>query len=46
MIGDCDSCGHSVAYHVPLVGCIKCDCDEFVVRVVGWMRRRLRRSQK
>lgn len=26
--GDC-RCGHSVAYHLPLVGCMKCDCDEF-----------------
>ena len=32
MIGDCDWCGHSIAYHVPLVGCIKCSCDEFVIR--------------
>jgi hypothetical protein len=29
MIGDCDQCGHSVVYHLPLAGCIKCDCDEF-----------------
>lgn len=26
--GDC-RCGHSVAYHLPLVGCMKCGCDEF-----------------
>ncbi len=29
MLGDCDNCGHSVAYHLPLAGCIKCSCDEF-----------------
>jgi len=31
MIGDCDrrGCGHSFAYHVPLVGCMKCDCEEY-----------------
>lgn len=29
MIGDCSDCGHSVLYHMPLVGCVKCDCDEF-----------------
>lgn len=29
MTGDCDDCGHSIIYHVPLVGCMKCDCDEF-----------------
>ena len=29
MIGDCSSCGHSLAYHLPLAGCVKCDCDEF-----------------
>jgi len=28
VIGDCD-CGHSVLYHLPLAGCLKCDCDEF-----------------
>lgn len=28
VIGDCD-CGHSIMYHVPLAGCLKCDCDEF-----------------
>ena len=32
MFGDCSYCGHSVAYHLPLVGCTKCDCDEFYVR--------------
>jgi len=26
--GDC-RCGHSVAYHLPLAGCLKCGCDEF-----------------
>lgn len=29
IIGDCDECGHSVIYHLPIVGCTKCDCDEF-----------------
>jgi hypothetical protein len=29
LIGDCDNCGHSVMYHLPLVGCQKCGCDEF-----------------
>lgn len=35
MIGDCDNCGHSIVYHVPLVGCVKCSygdpysCKEF-----------------
>lgn len=29
MIGDCDRCGHSVMYHVPLIGCAKCSCEEF-----------------
>lgn len=28
VFGDCD-CGHSFVYHMPLAGCIKCDCDEF-----------------
>lgn len=32
MIGDCEDCGHSIAYHLPFVGCTKCDCDEFHVR--------------
>jgi len=27
-IGDC-TCGHSIMYHAPLMGCIKCDCDEY-----------------
>lgn len=31
MFGDCSYCGHSVAYHVPMVGCMKCNCDEFHV---------------
>lgn len=43
MIGDCDRCGHSGMYHVPLVGCIKCDCDEFVLRVRRFLRRLVRR---
>jgi predicted nucleic-acid-binding Zn-ribbon protein len=30
MIGDCDNCGHSVMYHLPVVGCQKCDCEEYV----------------
>ena len=29
MIGDCGWCGHSIAYHIPLYGCVKCDCDEY-----------------
>ncbi len=29
MFGDCEDCGHSFAYHLPLAGCIKCSCDEF-----------------
>ncbi len=29
MIGDCDDCGHSIAYHMPIVGCVKCSCDEY-----------------
>lgn len=29
MIGDCENCGHSIVYHIPLIGCHKCDCDEF-----------------
>ena len=33
MFGDCKRCGHSVMYHLPLAGCLKCDCDEFSVRV-------------
>jgi len=38
MIGDCDNCSHSFAYHVPIMGCLKCDCDEFkrfAIRVIG-----------
>ncbi len=31
MFGDCSRCGHSVAYHMPFVGCVKCDCSEFHV---------------
>lgn len=27
--GDCSSCGHSIIYHLPLVGCTRCNCDEF-----------------
>lgn len=31
MIGDCKrrGCGHSIAYHLPMFGCAKCDCEEF-----------------
>lgn len=29
MFGDCEECNHSFAYHMPLAGCIKCDCSEF-----------------
>ena len=28
VFGDC-RCGHSVMYHLPLAGCMKCSCDEF-----------------
>lgn len=35
MIGDCDNCGHSVIYHFPLAGCVKCKCGEFR----AWFRR-------
>lgn len=35
MIGDCDNCGHSAMYHVPLLGCVKCSCGEFHVRRVA-----------
>lgn len=35
VIGDCDRCGHSVIYHLPLAGCMKCDCDEFSCRPHG-----------
>jgi hypothetical protein len=27
--GDCSRCRHSIAYHLPFVGCTKCDCDEY-----------------
>ena len=27
--GDCNNCGHSIMYHVPIAGCMKCDCDEY-----------------
>jgi hypothetical protein len=29
MFGDCAWCGHSIVYHLPLVGCAKCSCEEF-----------------
>lgn len=31
VVGDCDYCGHSIIYHVPLFGCSQwgCGCDEF-----------------
>lgn len=32
MFGDCSYCGHSAMYHVPMIGCMKCNCDEFHVR--------------
>ena len=28
VIGDCE-CGHSILYHLPVAGCLKCSCDEF-----------------
>ena len=27
--GDCSRCRHSFAYHMPLMGCIKCNCEEY-----------------
>jgi len=29
--GDCSrrGCHHSIAYHMPLIGCLKCDCEEY-----------------
>lgn len=27
--GDCSICGHSLMYHLPLIGYTKCRCDEF-----------------
>lgn len=39
MIGDCSRCHHSIAYHVPIVGCAKCDCGEYQARPAA---RRLR----
>lgn len=29
--GDCSrkGCHHSIIYHVVLIGCMKCDCDEY-----------------
>ena len=30
MVGDCRRCGHSIVYHLPFIGCTKCDCEEFV----------------
>jgi len=31
MIGDCSRsyCKHSIVYHAPVVGCLKCDCEEY-----------------
>lgn len=29
MVGDCADCRHSIVYHLPFVGCTKCDCEEF-----------------
>jgi hypothetical protein len=34
MIGDCKRCGHSVVYHMPLLGCMKCNCEEFSVTIM------------
>ncbi len=34
MLGDCRRCGHSIAYHLPFAGCLKCSCDEFA----AWLR--------
>ena len=42
MIGDCDRCGHSVAYHAPLFGCMKCSCSEFTI----WMAETVSRLWK
>jgi hypothetical protein len=39
MIGDCGYCGHSIAYHMPLMGCIKCECDEFTAWIDGLAQR-------
>jgi len=38
MLGDC-KCGHSLIYHAPFVGCLKCDCDEFR----RWLSRALKK---
>jgi hypothetical protein len=29
--GDCSRsyCGHSIIYHVPISGCLKCRCEEY-----------------
>lgn len=27
--GDCSYCGHSIIYHGPMVGCLKCHCSEY-----------------
>ena len=37
MIGDCSRCGHSIAYHLPLFGCLKdCGCGEYkIVELIG-----------
>jgi len=29
VLGDCSYCGHSIAYHMPFMGCMKCSCSEF-----------------
>lgn len=42
MVGDCGRCGHSIAYHMPFVGCVKCDCEEFVVRLARKLMRMFR----
>lgn len=27
--GDCHRCEHSIIYHIPILGCVKCDCEEY-----------------
>ena len=29
MFGDCSWCSHSIIYHTPGLGCMKCNCEEF-----------------
>lgn len=36
---NCKHCGHSVIFHIPLIGCMACDrCDQFYVRIRNWLR--------